>query len=82
MKHFFSLIIYRMTNHWSFVRIIYVLMGGLMIYQSILSSQYIGILFGIYFFSMGLFAFGCASGNCFSLPSKSENKEINYEELK
>ena len=49
-----------------------------------------GTFLGIYFASMGLFAFGCASGNCFGgncepLPMKKSNKKIEdvtFEEIK
>lgn len=40
-------------------------MGLFVIGQSAISRQWFGVLFGGYFASMGLFAFGCASGNCF-----------------
>jgi hypothetical protein len=33
--------------------------------QAIIEGQWFGAIFGIYFTSMGLFAFGCASGTCF-----------------
>jgi hypothetical protein len=32
--------------------------------QAIFSREWIGIIFGGYFASMGLFGFGCAGGNC------------------
>jgi hypothetical protein len=39
-------------------------MGILVIIQSAMISQWLGVVLGAYFASMGLFAFGCASGNC------------------
>jgi hypothetical protein len=42
------------------------LLAGLFIAsQAIIEGQWFGAIFGIYFTSMGLFAFGCASGACF-----------------
>jgi hypothetical protein len=55
----------RILANWTFVRILYLLMGLFVIVQSAISRQWLGILFGGYFASMGLFAFGCAAGNCF-----------------
>ncbi len=55
----------RILKNWNFRRAIYVILGGLMIVQSIESRQWFTVVFGVYFASMGLFAFGCAGGNCF-----------------
>ncbi|PWH87132.1 hypothetical protein [Brumimicrobium oceani] len=55
----------RLLNNWTFIRAIYVIMGSLIIVQTAMSREWIGVLFGGYFAAMGLFAFGCASGNCF-----------------
>lgn len=54
----------RILKGWNLRRIFYILIGLMLIVQSILVRQWFAILFGGYFFSMGLFAFGCASGNC------------------
>ena len=54
----------RFLNNWTFMRLIYLIMGILVIIQSAIISQWLGVVFGAYFASMGLFAFGCASGNC------------------
>ena len=49
---------------WTFRRVLYLGLGTLMIVQSIVNSMWIGVLFGAYFAAMGLFAFGCAGGQC------------------
>jgi len=78
----------RILTNWTFVRVLYLLMGLLVIGQSAMSHQWIGILFGGYFASMGLFAFGCASGNCFGGSCAVEPKQkttiqdVEFEEVK
>ncbi len=63
-------------------------MGSAVIIQSVLSQQWFGVLFGGYFASMGLFAFGCAAGNCFGGNCKVEQKQksiiqdVKFEEVK
>lgn len=52
------------TSAWSFRRVLYLGLGTLMIVQSIVNNMWIGVLFGAYFAAMGLFAFGCAGGQC------------------
>jgi hypothetical protein len=65
-----------LTN-WTFVRVLYLLIGLFVIGQSAMSHQWVGILIGGYFASMGLFAFGCASGNCFGGSCAFEPKQKN-----
>lgn len=55
----------RILKNWTFSRILYLLIGIAIIIQSVLIQQWIGVILGGYFASMGLFAFGCASGNCY-----------------
>jgi hypothetical protein len=54
----------RMTTGWNVQRVFYLVAGAGMIAISVKDAQWAGILVGGYFASMGLFAFGCASGNC------------------
>ncbi len=80
----------RLLHGWTFQRGLYVVMGITIIIQSIISKQTMGTFLGIYFASMGLFAFGCASGNCFgrnceAVPMKKSDKKIEdvtFEEIK
>ena len=54
----------RILTGWTFTRVLYVLMGSFIIAQSIVEKRWLVIAVGGYFAAMGLFAFGCASGNC------------------
>ena len=54
----------RILTNWTFTRALYIIMGITVIIQSAMTNQWSGVVFGVYFASMGLFAFGCASGNC------------------
>ena len=64
----------RILTNWTFTRALYLLMGSALIIQSAISQQWFGVLFGSYFASMGLFAFGCAAGNCFGENCAVEQK--------
>jgi hypothetical protein len=64
-------------------------MGIAVIIQSVMSQQWFGVAFGGYFASMGLFAFGCAAGNCFggncAVEPKQETttiQDVDFEEVK
>jgi hypothetical protein len=64
-------------------------MGTMVIVQSVMSHQWFAVLFGAYFASMGLFAFGCASGSCFGGSCTTESKvksddsiqDVEFEEV-
>jgi hypothetical protein len=50
-----------------------------------MSQQWFGVVFGGYFASMGLFAFGCAAGNCAAEPLQKSNttiEDVKFEEVK
>jgi hypothetical protein len=76
----------RIFKNWTFIRGLYTVLGIYIIAQSIMDKQWIGLVFGGYFASMGIFAFGCAAGNCFNVNSTPKstlnNNEIKYEEIK
>jgi len=75
----------RILSGWTFNRVLYVGLGTLVIINSIINLQWFGILFGVYFASMGIFAFGCAAGNCNFKPSQnntSDIQDIEFEEVK
>ena len=76
----------RVLTGWNLVRALYTAMGSMVIVQSIVEKQWIGIAFGGYFAAMGLFAFGCAAGNCFggncnNEPEQKPNMKIRDAEL-
>jgi len=54
----------KVLKNWTLVRAFYTLVGILIIINSYMDKQWLGIAFGIYFTAMGVFSFGCASGNC------------------
>jgi len=78
----------RILTNWTFARALYLIMGIAVIIQSVMSHQWFGVAFGGYFASMGLFAFGCAAGNCFGgncavePKQKSTIQEVDFKEVK
>jgi len=80
----------RIFTGWTFQRVLYFLFGVIVMVQGIVDGQWIGVLFGGYFASMGLFAFGCAAGNCYTgsntinneQKSTSAIQDVEYEEIK
>ncbi len=72
----------RILKGWNFRRVLYIGMGAFITGQAILTQQYFIILFGLYFASMGIFNFGCASGVCAYVPpprAKEAKQEVDYE---
>jgi len=70
---------------WSIIRVFQLLIGCTVIFQSVVEKQWLGILFGSYFAAMGLFGFGCASGNCSIQPapkSPAVIQDVDFEEVK
>lgn len=80
----------RILNNWTFTRALYLLIGIALIIQSVMEHQWFGVVFGGYFASMGLFAFGCAAGNCYTGNSSTEalqktntvTEDVKFEEIK
>jgi hypothetical protein len=77
----------RILTNWTFTRAFYLIMGFFVIIQSFMSQQWFGIAFGGYFAAMGLFAFGCASGNCMggncsTESTQNSNQVIHSEQIK
>ncbi|MDZ4758548.1 MAG: hypothetical protein SGJ10_10510 [Bacteroidota bacterium] len=80
----------RILKGWTFTRVLYVVLGSAVIINSIINHQWFGVLLGGYFASMGIFAFGCAAGNCFGgncnaeprQTNKTEMQDVNFEEVK
>ena len=80
----------RILSRWSFGRVLYLVAGSFIIIQSIWEKQLVGVAIGGYFSAMGLFAFGCAAGNCFGsncatepIPKTGTNRTvIDFEEVK
>jgi hypothetical protein len=80
----------RIMTGWTFTRGLYLLLGVVILIQSLMAKQMMGVVFGGYFASMGLFAFGCASGSCYSGIRKMSNNQkpnantidVDFEEVK
>lgn len=79
----------RILHNWTLLRVLYLIMGGAIIAGSIAQREWLGSLFGAYFASMGVFAYGCAAGNCGVgyRPSTYSKKpsaavDVDYEEVK
>jgi hypothetical protein len=74
----------RILTGWTFTRVLYVGLGTAVLINAVISQQWFGVLFGGYFASMGIFAFGCASGNCVVKPKQnntSKIQEVEFEEI-
>ncbi len=71
----------RILTNWTITRAFYLIVGIFVIVQSIMSLQWFGIAFGGYFAAMGLFAFGCASGNCVGGNCSAESKQNTIEDV-
>lgn len=54
-------------KNWNFRRILYLIGGVWMTVQGLIDATWWISVFGLYFMSMAIFQFGCASGNC-SIP--------------
>ena len=75
----------RILTGWSFIRILYLLAGIMILIQSATDRQWMGVALGGYFAAMGLFAVGCAAGNCNYQPGPKTNSDIEdtkFEEIK
>ena len=80
----------RVLTGWTFLRFLYLGLGSAFIINSIMTEQWFGAAFGAYFAWMGIFAFGCASGNCYVPPSSNSAKNsehtndvtVEFEEVK
>jgi hypothetical protein len=75
----------RILTGWNFPRVLYLLAGIMISVQSITERQWMGVALGLYFAAMGLFAFGCAGGNCYYQPGQKTDATIEktkFEEIK
>ncbi|HEY2348823.1 MAG TPA: hypothetical protein VGH64_07390, partial [Puia sp.] len=49
---------------WTLSRLLYFALGIIITLQSIIQKEWMGVLFGVFIGSMGIFSLGCAAGNC------------------
>jgi hypothetical protein len=54
----------RILTRWTFARVLYLGLGLVVLIDGLATSQWISVVIGGYWAAMGLFAFGCAAGNC------------------
>ena len=55
---------------WTVARLLYLVMGLMLVTQAINEAQYLGVAIGGYFMAMAIFKFGCAAGNCSYNPER------------
>ncbi len=72
----------RIKSGWTITRIIFLVFGLMIIVNSVVDGKWFGVIPGAYFASMGLFAFGCASGNCYGGSCAVPESKKLKEELK
>lgn len=65
----------RILTNWTFIRVLYLIVGIVVIIRSVMNQQWYGVASGGYFASMGLFAYGCAAGSCFGGNCSTEPKQ-------
>lgn len=71
----------RILTNWTFSRALYLVLGIIIIIQSVMGQQWYAIAIGVYFAAMGLFAFGCAAGNCTTEIKQKTNNSIQDKDL-
>lgn len=71
----------RILSNWTLTRALYLVIGGSIVVQSAMNAQWLMMGFGVYFAAMGLFAFGCASGNCATGQCEVDAKASTSSEL-
>jgi hypothetical protein len=75
---------YRITNNWNVFRVIRLLLGVMILVQSIQFREYWFVLLGGLFALLALLNMGCAGGNCATPTHRNTHQkqtEISYEEV-
>lgn len=76
----------RLLTGWTFMRVLYLVMGITLIIQAIMAHQYAMSFLGVYFAAMSILGVGCMGGQCFTPPVKNTSKtdvhDVTYEEVK
>lgn len=78
----------RVLTGWTFIRALYLVIGGFVLAQAVIEGQWPGLLLGGYFTSMAVFNYGCAAGACAvpynqpkMQPKPVEVEDAEYEEI-
>ena len=58
------------VNNWHTVRVVYPVIGLLILSYALITKEWTGFLPGGYFISMAVFHFCCATGGCYVAPIK------------
>lgn len=66
----------RLLTGWTFNRALFSVMGIIIIIQALMIQQWAGVLLGGYFVVSGVFALGCAGGNCLGGSCTTNNQSI------
>lgn len=76
----------RIKTGWTIQRILFTGIGAFVLYDSFMTKEWLGVLLGVYFLYMGVFAKGCAAGYCKPIPKGGKNDsmstEVEFEEVK
>jgi hypothetical protein len=80
----------RILTGWTIRRGLYLVLGIVILIKSVMEQQWLAALAGGYFISMGVFAFGCAAGNCFGRTchnqaqqqTNTKVQDVEFEEVK
>ncbi len=67
----FKNLLERIKMPWTFIRFVYLILGATVLFQGVYEQLWLGAVVGVYFTFMGLFSWGCASGNC-AIPNQPE----------
>lgn len=75
---------YRVTSNWNIFRVIRLLLGLMIVIQSIQFKEYWFVLVGGLFAVLALLDMGCVAGNCAAPTYRNTTQkpeEITYEEV-
>ncbi len=67
----------RAVHNWNFFRVIRLILGIMIIVQSIQFREYWVLLVGVLFTAMAVFDMGCAVGACAAPPHTRQNKQTD-----
>lgn len=79
----------RLLHGWNITRMLYTVVGGILLIQAIADGQWVMASLGAYFAAMGIFRFGCAASACLPI-AYTANKQVtptqipdaDYEEVR
>ena len=71
----------RITSGWSVMRVVYLVIGLVIAFQSAMLREWFGLAIGVYFAAMGLFGFGCAGGSCNTAWRREKQEDTPTAEM-